>query len=266
MSGRPHDPTPPSGNVGGTEVAARRSAHDAAAVTHAPALPNVEEQPHSECGAQLVDGRRRDVAAGRPARRALRLAALSTLAVVAVGCGSAPGASPVTSTSPSPDGAFKPAVTTHRTAMDGVRLALGVSTGCVDTLQARGKRGHGTLSLLATRTGNTPSGVMELLDYEPFSGAAVAYVAGDVRTVEWRSTRGRVLDRMRPWHRWVAEVGPPLHPPSAPVPAPSEREGTLVAMGQGGKVLGSLTVSTENTMLTLNSGPAPCLSTTRKGP
>lgn len=149
-------------------------------------------------------------------------------------------------------------VSIHRTTLGGVKLTLRLKVGCVDWLAATGKH----VSLLVVRTPGTPTGALVLREYEPLSGAVVAYTSTTVTSVEWRSPTGRVVDRMRPWHGWVVELGPVVHRPRIPQPLPAENVGTLVALGHGGRVLESLAVSTANAVLLPPQGSG-CLSTSR---
>jgi hypothetical protein len=137
-----------------------------------------------------------------------------------------------------------------------------LSIGCVDTLDVTvtGGTKYANTTFGAWRTVDTPAHLLDLLLYEPLSGAVVGYVGAGVRIVQWRSPDGTsTLDAMRPWHGWIAELGPKVHAHTGPGPVPQANVGNLVALGAGNRVLATLPVSSAEALPLAGGRSGGCL-------
>ncbi len=177
---------------------------------------------------------------------------LYSLATISIASASSFGTA-IAAASKASEGAATPVK--HVKGSDGVdvRLRLQVLSGCREILYATVKKrpAANTGDITGAFTVKSPpTGALSLVTYEPNSGLLTAYVAPQVARVRWLGANGKtVIDTLRPWRRWVAEVGPivgervPVNSTTQPVPITA---GSLVAINRAGKKIASIRVSVTN--------------------
>lgn len=135
--------------------------------------------------------------------------------------------------------------TMTRTLPDGSTMHLRLTDGCFDMLfvelSVPGQSRRETVD--AMRTVKTPKKIVNVLAFLPLDGLVTAYVGPSVKSVSWQSSTGKTLDTMRPWHGWIAELGPKVPPPTPGSPSAKAEDGSLVAAGTHGKMLATVAVS-----------------------